>query len=378
MDFELTEEQKMFQQAIKEFVQKEVVPLVKDAEENHKFPVQLYPKLGKLGFLAPSYPEEWGGGGMGKIGDIIFIEEFAKACAGIGASIGSHTGLAIYMINKWGTEEQKKKFLGPACRGEKIFAFGLTEANAGSDSANVETTAKREGEYYIVNGSKIFITNSTYSDCVTLAVSTDKAAKGNGITILILEKGMPGYTVNKMKKAGYHSSETGEIGLDNVKIPVANRIGEENQGFKYLMQCLNSARVTHSGGSLGRAEAAYETALEYAKTRIQFGRPIGKNQAIAFKLAKLATDIEAARWMSYHVAWQFDQGMNVSKEAAMAKFFNSEVAVRAAEEAMRIHGGAGYIEESPVQRYFRDNILSVITEGTSEILQLIISRQIGL
>ncbi len=378
MDFEFSEEQKMFREAIRELAQKEVAPIVKEAEENETAPVDLFPKLGKLGYLCPAYPPEYGGGGLGKIGDCILVEELARVCSGITSGIMVQSGLSTFPILDHGNEEQKQRFLVPAAKGEKIAAYGLTEPNAGSDAAAVETTAKRDGSYYIVNGSKIYITNGQICDFATLAVSTDRSQGSRGVSTIIVERNTPGFTITKMRKLGHHSAATAELAFDNCRVPIDNLIGEEGRGFRYMLEALNGARISHGARSLGTAQAAFEASLDYAKQRIQFGQPIGKFQAISFKLARMAAEIEAARWLLYRVAWLYDQGNECRKEAPMTKLFASEVAIHAAEEAMRIHAGAGYLAESTVERYFRDAILFHTTEGTSEIQELVISRELGL
>lgn len=378
MDFDFSEEQKMFKEAIRDFAQKEVAPIVKEAEEKETAPVDLFSKLGKLGYLCPAYPPQYGGGGLGKIGDCILVEELARVCSGITSGIMVQSGLSTFPILAHGTKEQKQEFLTPATRGEKIAAYGLTEPNAGSDAAAVETTAKRDGNYYIVNGSKIYITNGQICDFVTIAASTDKSKGSRGISTIIVDRSTSGFTVNKMKKLGHHSAATGELAFDNCHVPVDNLIGEEGKGYRYMLEALNGARISHSARSLGTAQAAFDASLNYAKQRIQFGQPIGKFQAISFKLARMAAEIEAARWLLYRVAWLYDQGNECRKEAPMTKVFSSEMAIRTAEEAMRIHAGAGYLAESTIDRYFRDAILFHTTEGTTEIQELVIARELGL
>ncbi len=378
MSFELTEEQSMFQKFIRDFAEKEIAPIVDEAEENEECPREVFSKLGKLGYLCPAYPPEYEGGGLGKIGDCILCEEVASVCSGINSGLAAQSGLATSAILAHGSEDQKQKFLIPAVRGEKIAAFGLTEPNAGSDVASIETTAKRKGDHYVINGSKMYITNGTICDFTTLAVYTDKSQRRKGISVILVERGTPGFSTLRMKASGFRSASGAELVFEDCHVPVGNLVGEEGQGFTYLMESLNGGRITHSAGSVGRARAAYEAALSYAKERHQFGKPIGKYQDIAFKLAYLATEIEAARWFVYRVAWLYSQGERVAKEAAMTKLFSSEVAIRAAEVSMRIHAGAGYLAEAPVHRYFRDNILSHATEGTTEIQKMVISRELGL
>lgn len=378
MNFEFTEEQKMFREAIQNFARKEIAPIVDEAEEKETCPVELFSKLGELGYLCPAYPREYGGGGLGKVGDCILFEELARVCSGICSGIMVQSGLATLPLLKHGNEEQKERFLIPAIAGKKVAAYGLTEPNAGSDAAAIQTTAKKENNYYVVNGSKIYITNGQICDFVTLAVSTDRSKGHRGISTLIVEKGTPGFQVAKMRKVGHHSAATGELTFEDCRVPKENLIGEEGRGFRYMLEALNSARISHSARSVGQAEAAFEASLNYAKQREQFGQPIGKFQAISFKLARMITEIEAAKSLLYRVAWLYDQGEECRKESAMTKLFSAEVAIRVAEEAMRIHAGAGYLAESPIQRYFRDAILYATTEGTQEIQELIISRELGL
>ena len=378
MDFEFSEEHSMFRQAIRDFAENEVAPIVDQAEENETCPTELFSKMGKLGYLCPGFPTEYGGGGLGEIGTCIMVEELARVCSGITSGLMVQSGLSTLPILDHGSEEQKQKFVVPAIKGEKIFAYGLTEPNAGSDAAAIETTAKRDGNQYILNGSKIYITNGQICDYVTLAVSTDRSQGSRGISTIVVEKGAPGFSTNKMRKLGHHSAATAELVFEDCRVSCDNLIGEEGRGFRYMLEALNSARISHSARSLGLTEAAFEASLKYAKERKQFGQPIGSFQAISFKLARMATEIEAAKWLLYRVAWLYDQGEECRKEAPMTKAFSSEVAIRIAEEAMRIHAGAGYLAESPIQRYFRDAILYHITEGTTEVQELIISRQLGL
>jgi len=288
------------------------------------------------------------------------------------------SGLAISPILHHGTEEQKQEFVTAAAKGDKIAAFGLTEANAGSDAAAIETSAKRKGSSYIINGSKIYITNGLISDFVTLAVSTDKTKAGRGISAIIVQKNTTGITATKMKKLGHHPAATAELFFEDCIVPLSHLVGEEGRGLKYMLEALTGARITHSARSLGVAQAAFEASLSYAQERKQFGQPIGKFQSIAFQLSTMNTEIEAARWLLYRTAWLYDQGGDCRKEASMTKLFSSNVAIKAAEEAMRIHAGAGYLAASPVQRYYRDAILYHTTEGTSEIQKILIARELGL
>lgn len=379
MDFEFSEEHKMLREAIRDFVQKEIAPLVDEAEAKEEFPIELFPKMGELGYHCLSYPAKYGAGDMGLIGECIAIEELAKVSAGIAGALMVQSGIGTEAILAHGTEEQKQKYLVPAIKGQKIAAYGLTEPEAGSDAAAIQTTAVKQGDKYIINGSKIFITNGTICDFVPVAAYTDKSLGANGgISLIIVEKDTPGFTRNKMDKFGFRSAATGELFFDNCVVPTDNLIGEEGRGFQYLMEALDAGRITHSSRSIGLTEAAYEAALSYAQQRVQFGRPIYKFQAISFKLARMAMDIEAARWLMYYAAWLYDQGTRRFKEAAMTKLFSSEVCTSVTAEAMQIHGGYALMTDSPVQRYFRDSRFTTITEGTSEIQEIVISRAIGL
>jgi alkylation response protein AidB-like acyl-CoA dehydrogenase len=378
MDFELSEQQKMFQQAVRDFVNSDIAPLVKESEQNEHYPTELFLKMGKLGYLCPSYPEEYGAGALGEVGDCILVGELARVCAGICAGIMVQGGLATHAILAHGTQQQKQRYLVPAIRGEKIAAYGLTEPNAGSDAAAIETTAVKDGDHYVINGSKIYITNGQICDFVTLAACTDRSKGSRGISTIIVEKGTRGFTATKMRKLGMHSADTAELAFEDCHVPAENLVGEEGSGYKYMLEALNRGRISHAARSLGIAEAAFEVSLDYARQREQFGQPIGRFQAIAFKLSSLATQIEAARSFLYRVAWLYDQGSECRKEGPMVKFFCSELAIKAAEEAMRIHAGAGYLAESVVQRYFRDAILGHTTEGTTEIQQLVIARELRL
>ncbi|MBM3119412.1 MAG: acyl-CoA dehydrogenase [Chloroflexi bacterium] len=379
MDFELTEEQKMFKDAIHNFAEKEIAPLVEEAEKTSTFPIQLFPKMGALGYLCVRYPAEYGGAGIGKIGDCIAIDEVAYHSVGIAAGIMVQSGIGTTAIYTRGTENQKQKYLVPAIKGQKIAAFGLTEPNAGSDAAAIETTATKKNGKYILNGTKTFITNGNICDFVTAAAYTDKS-KGSrgGVSLFIVETGTPGFSRSKLHKFCARSSEIAELAFEDCAVPEENLIGEEGKGFPYLMESLTGGRISHASRSLGLARAAYDASLKYAQERVQFGQPIAKFQANAFKLARMAMDIEAARWLIYYAAWLYDQNKPHVKEAAMAKLFASEVSTRVTMEAMQIHGGYGLMEESVVQRYFRDSRMSTITEGTSEIQQLVISREIGI
>ena len=379
MDFEFSEEQKMFREAIQNFVSTEIAPLINEAEKSEEFPAHLYSRMGELGYLCPGYPAEMSGGGLGKIGECILIEEICRGSSdGIGAGVMAHIGIGTLPIYYHGSEAQKQKYLLPAIKGQKIGAFGLTEPNAGSDAAAIETTYRKEGNKYILNGGKIYISNGPICDFVNTAATMDRSKGYRGISMFIVDKDAPGFSCNKMHKFCCRSTSTGQLFFDNCVIPEENLIGEEGNGFRYLMETLDGGRISHGSRSLGSAEAAFDATLQFAQERVQFGQAIAKFQSISFRLAHLAMELEAARWLLYHSAWLYDEGKPCTKEAAMTKLFCSEVGQHVVMEAMQIHGGAGILEDSIIHRYFRDSRLFTITEGTSEIMQLIISRQIGI
>lgn len=378
MDFEFNEQQKMLRKAIQDFARKEIAPLVADAEKREEFPVHLFRLIGNLGYLCISYPIEYGAAGMGLVEECIEWEEIGRVSQPICASVMIQSGIATSAIKNHGGKQLKERFIVPAISGEKIAAFGLTEANAGSDVTAIETTAAREGNKYIINGSKMYISNGSICDFVTLAAYTDKSKRHRGISLFVVEKGTPGFDYTKMHKFCYRSSDTAELVFDNCIIPEENLIGDEGKGFHYLMGTLDGGRICHAAARLGAVESLFETTVEYAKQRVQFGRPIATFQVNAFKLARMALDVESLRWMIYHAAWLYDQGRPCTKEASMAKLLASEVYQRTAIEAMQIHGGSGALEESVINRHYRDSYLGRITEGTSEIQEVVIARQIGI
>ena len=378
MYVELSEEHRMLRTAIRDFAEKEIAPLVNEAEEKEQFPVQLFSQLGELGYLCASHPAQYGGAEIGMVGECIVLEEISRITAGIASALTAQGGIATIPILEHGTEEQKQEYLVPAIKGEKIAAFGLTEPNAGSDAAAIETTARRQGDSYILNGTKMYITNGTICDFVLVAASTERSQGTRGISAFIVEKGTPGFTAMKMHKFCMRSAEIAELVFEDCKVPVENLIGEEGKGFRYVMECLDAGRVSHAATSIGLAQAAYEACLEYVQQREQFGQPIHRFQATGFKVARMAMEIEAARWLMYRAAWLYDEGTRRFKEASMAKLFASEVVQRVTSDAMQIHGAVAIMAESPIQRYFRDARRNTVTEGTSEIQQLVISRAIGL
>lgn len=379
MNFELEEHHKMFRDTFRKFAETEILPLIAEAEEHEKFPRHLFPRMGELGFLGIRYPNQYGGAGADKITDVIQREELSRICQGIASSISAHTHLGIFPIHHLGTEEQKQKYLVPAIKGQKVAAFALTEPNAGSDVKSIETVAVKKGEDYILNGRKVFTTNGNFADFITTAAYTEKKKGYHGISLFIVEKGTPGLEVIRtIPKECARSSETAEIAFSDCKVPAKNLIGLKEGAWPMVMETLSEGRIGVAGNMVGVAQCAFEFALNYAKQRVQFGQPIGKFQAIAFKLADMATEIKAARLMVYEAAWLCDRVGNPVQEASMCKLYASEAAVRVSREAIQICGGYGLTREFPVCRCLRDALMYCIGEGTSEMQRIIISKQLGL
>lgn len=375
------EEHDMFRENVRKFVQKEIIPNAEKWEEEEFFPDEIFHKLGKLGYLGAHFPEEYGGGGGDYLYSLILGEELAKGgMAGLGMGIGVVTGMAVPPILKFGNEDQRKRFVAPAARGEKIPALGITEANAGSDVASLQTTAFRDGNQWVINGSKIFITNGVRCDYVLLVARSEKGSKGaKGISLFIVEKGTPGFKVSrKLKKVGMRSSDTAELSFEDCRIPLENLVGEEGKGFKQIMWELQGERITSCAASVSRAERAFELALQYSKERVQFGRPIGAFQVTQHKLADMASKIEMCRQFIYNVAWSYMNGEYPVKEISMAKLMTSQLMFAVCDDALQIHGGYGYMMEYEVQRYWRDLRLPRIGGGTDEIMKEIIAGELGL
>jgi butyryl-CoA dehydrogenase len=378
LDFEFTDEQKMFSDTIREFGQKEIEPLIEEYEKKEDFPKELFPKLGEMGFLGITFPEEYGGVGLDKVTDCIFAEEMGRISAGIAMCINAHVGLACFPIYKFGTEEQKQKYLVPGIAGEKIGSLGLTEPGAGSDARSIRSQAVKTGDKYIINGTKTWITNGTMCDFSIVAAYTDKTKKGEGISLFVVEKGFPGFKVSgKVHKLGHKAADTSELVFEDCEVPEENLLGGEG-GFQRALATLLGARITHAAKSVGLAQAAFEYALGYSKEREAFGRPISKFQAISFKLADMAVKIETARLLVYKAAWLYSNDKKCVKEASMAKLYAAEVVQWVATEAVQVLGGYGYGVEYPVERYYRDAKLASLTEGTSEIQHIVISRELGI
>lgn len=378
LDFEFTDEQRMFRDTIIDFAKNEIEPLVEECEKEEKFPKELFPKLGEMGLLGIVFPEEYGGVELDKITDCIFSEEMGRVNSGMAMCINAHTSLSMFPIYKFGTEEQKQKYLVPGIAGEKIGSLALTEPNAGSDARSIRAQAVKEGDKYILNGTKTWITNGSMCDYSIVAAYTDKTKKGHGISIFIVEKDFPGYSVSgKIHKLGHKAADTSELIFENCEVPAENLLVGEG-GFQGAMETLLGARITHSAKSVGLAQAAFEYALQYSKEREAFGRPISKFQAISFKLAEMAVKIETARLLVYKAAWLYSNGKKCLKEASMAKLYAAEIVQWVATEAVQVLGGYGYSVEYAAERYYRDAKLASITEGTSEIQHIIISRELGI
>jgi alkylation response protein AidB-like acyl-CoA dehydrogenase len=378
LGFTFTEEQQAFQQALRAFLEKTLAPQVEELEAAEQFPMTVFRELGRLGYLGVGVPEDEGGSGGDTIMRAILLEEVARINCGLAAALIAHVGLCTTPLIRFGTDEQRVRYLRPALSGEKLGCFGLSEPDAGSDAAGLRTTAVRDGDQYVINGSKMFITNGTIADYCMLAAYTDRTRRGDGISLFIVDSDTPGYTVErKLKKTGHHTSETAALAFADMHVPASALLGGVEGGFKQVTGSLEGGRVAHAARSVGVSQAALDAALAYAKERKQFGQPIAKFQAIKFKLARMAMEVDVARTAMLRAAWLFDQGPCM-REAAMAKLYCSEVAQRVTWEAMQIHGGYGYITEFPVERYWRDARLMTITEGTSEIQLMIIARQLGL
>ncbi|HEY4715639.1 MAG TPA: acyl-CoA dehydrogenase family protein [bacterium] len=379
MNFEFSEEQKMLRTTVNRFARKEVEPITEELDEKDEFSFPLMRRMGELGFLGLQFPEKYGGSGAGIMDACIFVEEMGRVNSGIAASAMAHTNLALMPVAVFGTGEQKKKYLVPGIRGEKIGAFGLTEPDAGSDVKGIKTFAKKSGGKYIINGSKTFITNGAVADFLLVAAYTDNSKKYKGITVFIVERETPGFRVSRrLKKLGWHASDTAELFFEDCEVSAESILGEEGSGFINLMKTLHLGRITISAFAAGIAEAALEKSVKYAKERIAFGQPIGNFQAIRFKLSRMATEIEAAKTLVYRAAWAADSGNEDKKLTSMAKLKSSEVCQWVTKEAIQIHGGYGFMMEYPLQRYYRDSMIFTIGEGTSEIHEEIIARELGL
>jgi alkylation response protein AidB-like acyl-CoA dehydrogenase len=377
MHFEFSEEQLIIRQAARDFAQTELKPGVIERDEHQKFPTEQIKKLGELGFLGMMVSPEYGGSGMDTVSYVLAMEELSKIDASASVVVSVNNSLVCFGLEKYGSEEQKQKYLVPLAKGEKIGAFCLSEPEAGSDATSQHTTAIDMGDHYLLNGTKNWITNGGTASTYLVIAQTHPEKKHHGINVLIVEKGMEGFTVGpKENKLGIRGSDTHSLMFTDVKVPKENRIGEDGFGFKFAMQTLEGGRIGIASQALGIASGAYELALEYSKQRKAFGKTISEHQAIQFKLADMATQIEAARLLCLKAAWLKDNGQPYAQASSMAKVYASEVAMRTTVEAVQIHGGYGFVKEYHVERMMRDAKITQIYEGTSEIQRIVISREI--
>jgi butyryl-CoA dehydrogenase len=377
MDFKLSEEHQLIRASVREFSQKYVEPAADEIDQQARFPEEIIKKLAEQDWLGIPFPEEYGGAGSDYLSYTIVVEELSRACAATGFTLECHTSLACYPLFKFGTEEQKKKYLLPLCKGEFLGSFALTEPGAGTDAAAGATTAALDGNDYVLNGSKIFISNAPVAGVLIIFAMTDKSKGTKGISAFIVPGKTPGLTIGRhLNKMGIRGSLTAEVLLKDCRIPKENLLGQEGQGFRIAMMTLDGGRIGVAAQALGIAQAALDESVRYSKERVQFGKPISTFQAIQWMIADMATAVEATRFLTYHAAWCYDQGLPYSKEAAMAKLFASETAVYQTNRAVQIHGGIGYIKGHKVERLYRDAKITEIYEGTSEVMRMVISGNI--
>ena len=375
MEFLLTEKQNMLKDMVAKFARERIAPVASENEKNHLFPADIIKEAGELGLMGIAYPGDYGGAGMDFVSYFLAVEEVSRWCASTGVIISAHSSLVCDPIFRFGTEEQKQKYLPDLLSGNKIGSFSLTEAGAGSDAGATKTTAILDGDEWVLNGSKLFATNGKEADIFVLIASTEPSQKTRGVTAFIVESGTPGYKLGKIeKKLGIRSSSTAEIILDNVRVPKGNMLGELNKGFKVAMVTLDGGRLGIASQALGIARACIEDSVKYSKERQQFDQPIANFQAIQWMIADMATEYESAWLLTYRASLMKDRGMNYSKEAAMAKLKASEVCMECARKAIQVHGGYGYTEDFNVERYYRDAKITELYEGTSEIQRLVIAR----
>ena len=377
MNFDYNETQSMIAQSIKDFAEINIRPFIMEWDEAQTFPIPLFKKLGEMGFMGVLVPEELGGSGLGYHEYITIVEEISKVDPSIGLSVAAHNSLCTNHILTFGNEEQKKKWIPKLATAEHIGAWGLTEHNTGSDAGGMNTTAKKDGDHWIVNGAKNFITHAISGDIAVVIIRTGEKGDSHGMTAFVFEKGTPGFTSGKKEnKLGMRASETAELIFDNCRIPDANRLGEVGDGFIQAMKILDGGRISIGALSLGISKGAYEAALKYSKERHQFGKPISSFQGISFKLADMATEIEASELLLHKAAFLKEKHKPVTTMGAMAKMYASEVCCKVANEAIQIHGGYGYTKDFPVEKFYRDAKLCTIGEGTTEIQKVVISRNI--
>ncbi|MGV8017342.1 MAG: acyl-CoA dehydrogenase family protein [Ignavibacteria bacterium] len=377
MDFKLSEHQKEIQKLARDFAEKEIAPFVMKFDESQEFPMDLAKKLGEMGFLGIIFPDEYGGAGFSTVEYALIIEEISKIDPSVGLIIASHNGLCTNHIYSFANEEQKKKYLPDLTSGKKLGAWGLTENVSGSDAASMASYAEKKNGMYILNGSKMFITQGTVAGVYVVTAVTDRSNPKNGISAFILEPGMPGFRIGKKEnKLGMRASDTAELIFENVEVPEENLIGKENEGFRQVLKILDGGRIAIAALSLGIAQSAIDNSIKYAKQRKQFGKHLSEFQATQFKIAELATEADAARLLILKAAVMKDAGENINTASSMAKLFASELAVKAANEAVQIHGGYGFIKEFPVEKLYRDVKLVTIGEGTSEVQRMIIAKNL--
>ncbi|WP_042351083.1 acyl-CoA dehydrogenase [Bacillus massiliigorillae] len=377
MNFKLTEEHEMIRKMVRDFARNEVAPSAAERDEEERFDMDIFKKMAELGLTGIPWPEEYGGIGSDYLAYCIAIEELSRVCASTGVTLSAHTSLAGWPVYKFGNEEQKQKYLRPMAQGEKIGAYGLTEPGSGSDAGGMITTAKLDGDEYVLNGSKIFITNGGIADIYVVFALTDPSSKQKGTSAFIVESTFPGFSVGKKEqKLGIRSSPTTEIIFEDCRVPKENLLGNEGDGFKIAMMTLDGGRNGIAAQAVGIAQGALDAAVDYSKERVQFGKPIAAQQGIGFKLADMATSVEAARLLTYQAAWLESEGLPYGKESAMSKLFAGDTAMKVTTEAVQVFGGYGYTKDYPVERYMRDAKITQIYEGTQEIQKLVISRMI--
>ena len=378
MNFDLTEEQQMIKKSIKDFADKVVAPGAVDRDRSKEFPKQIFKQLSDMGMMGLPFDEKYGGAGADTTSFAIVTEELSRACASTGITYSAHISLGGAPLNLFGTEEQKEKYLAPICSGESFGAFGLTEPNAGSDAGGTQTRAVEDGDDWVINGSKVYITNASYAKHLAITAITDMKDGKKEISAIIVPTDAEGFTIiDNYEKMGLHSSNTTELVLENVRVPKGNLLGKRGEGFKQFLVTLDGGRIGIAAMAVGIAQAAFNRALQYSKERKQFGKSLSEFQITQFKLADMAMKIELARNMVYKAAWLKDEGRPFTKEASMAKLYASEISMEVANEAIQIHGGYGYMKEYEVERYMRDAKLLEIGEGTSEVQRMVIARQIG-
>jgi alkylation response protein AidB-like acyl-CoA dehydrogenase len=375
MDVFLSEKNRAVRRSVRTFCKRELMPIAKDIDQEARFPWEVVEKMGKLGYFGVQIPKKLGGAGMDAMSFIIVIEEISRVCAGLGLCLSVHYGVGVYPLMAFGSEEQKKKWVPPLARGEKIGAFCLSEPNAGTDAGGIEATAIRDGEHYIINANKVFVTNGGVADFCLIFARTNPEAGRKGISVLVAERGTPGFVVGDLEDlCGMRANPVSSIRLYDCRVPVENLIGKEGMGLQIGLRALDTGRMGIAAQALGIAQAAFEEAVRYAKERRQFGVAIAKHQAVQMMIADMATQIDAARLMVYRAALLSHQGKPFSQASAMAKLFASETACKVTDMAVQIHGGYGYSKSYPVERYYRDARVTRIYEGTSEIQRIVISR----